>query len=364
MTLRSFFMDTNTVQNVPTLYRNFIAETGKVVVGNENAKRRVFAALLTNQHLVFTSVPGLAKTTLISAVQAVIDGAVSAVINFVPDMLPNALIGSRVFDQQHREYRIEHGKLFGSHIVLADEINRSPQTTQAALLGAMQERRISIDGQVFELNTPFMVFATQNPVEQEGTYPLPEAQIDRFLFNPVLTYNTPAEQAQIVRLQSKHGTNLLKSIKLTPVCSITDIVRLTQEIQDNVRVPEQAIAYAVNLVRATRPSDALCQEHLKEHTADIALPASQRAPGNLIIAAKVEAAIEGRDYVSLDDIKSVARDVLRHRIGLMPAAVRRVTTDAIITKLLERVPTGTAEYASDAAATAAQASTGGGGKLI
>ncbi len=317
----------------------YMKEMNKVIVGYGHIKERVFESLVTGANVLLTSVPGLSKTTLIETMAAVFTGSRKAIVQFTPDLMPKDLLGFNMFDQESRTYKTKHGKLYGANFFLADEINRAPATTQAALLRAMQERKISIEGSEFDLENPFIVLATQNPIEQEGTYNLPEAQVDRFQFNLLMGYLSKAEELRIAELVTRHGRDLIAAMDVQSVIPLSDILTLGKDIREQIDVPPTVYEYAVDLARATRRGEQEFSAYLSEHEKDVSLGGSPRAYNHLVAVGKVVAALKARTYVTHDDIKSVAHDVLRHRIGLTPQAIHhKVTTDSLIDKLLERVP--------------------------
>jgi MoxR-like ATPase len=286
--------------------RTLIDEVGKVIVGQRYMVERLVIGLLANGHVLLEGVPGLAKsltvTTLAKAIQAK-----SRRIQFTPDLLPADLIGTQIYNQRTGEFTVRKGPIF-ANIILADEVNRAPAKVQSALLEAMQERQVSIGEETFRLEEPFLVLATQNPLEQEGTYPLPEAQVDRFLLKLKIDYPSKEEERRIVdRMSVTHPDG-----QITPVIGPEDILKLRQ-IVDEIYVDDKIRDYIIEIVFATRDPAA---HGLKDLTNLIAYGASPRASIALTLAAKAHAFMEGRGYVTPQDVKSIGMDVLRHRVIL------------------------------------------------
>jgi MoxR-like ATPase len=282
------------------------AEIAKVLVGQEVLVSRLLIGLLTGGHVLLEGVPGLAKTTAIRALAQAIDTGFSR-IQFTPDMLPADVIGTEVYHPREGTYSVKKGPIF-SNLVLADEINRAPAKVQAALLEAMQEKQATIGGHSFKLEEPFLVLATQNPIEQEGTYPLPEAQVDRFMLKVRVGYPSKEEERRIVdRMASP-----LSEPSISPVVGPSDILDARKQV-DQVFVDEKVRDYVVDLVHATRDPAAA---KLPELEGLIEMGASPRASIYLLRAAKAHAHLQGRSYVTPHDVKTLAPDVLRHRISL------------------------------------------------
>ena len=308
-----------------SLFEALSREVRKVVVGQEDALRLVLVALVAEGHVLLEGVPGLAKTTLVRALSAAL-GLPFKRIQFTPDLMPSDVIGTQVYDFQRGSFQLVEGPVFTS-VLLADEINRAPAKTQAALLEAMQERQVSIDGSPRPLPTPFLVLATQNPVEHEGTYPLPEAQLDRFLFKATLLY--PSAEEEVAILEQHRGDAAGLTAMLGTIERVGDAAALAAAKAEvlAVRVEPRVARYLVDVVRATR-----------EH-ALVSVGASPRASVLLQVAARAVATLEGRDYVIPDDVKTLAVPTLRHRIRLTAAAeVDGLDADRVLQGILSEVP--------------------------
>ncbi|MBN1491283.1 MAG: MoxR family ATPase [Phycisphaerae bacterium] len=311
--------------------RTLIDEVGKVIVGQRYMVERLVIGLLSNGHVLLEGVPGLAKslavTTLSRAVQAR-----SRRIQFTPDLLPADLIGTQIYNQRTGEFTVRKGPIF-ANIVLADEINRAPAKVQSALLEAMQERQVSIGEETFRLEEPFLVLATQNPLEQEGTYPLPEAQVDRFLLKLKIDYPSKAEERTIVdRMSVTHTDGAVN-----PVIKPEDILRL-RAVVDEIYVDDKIRDYIIELVFATRDPAG---HGLPEVANLIEVGASPRASIALTLASKAHAFMEGRGYVTPQDVKSIGMDVLRHRVILTyEAEAEEMGPEAVLQKVFDstRVP--------------------------
>jgi MoxR-like ATPase len=308
-----------------------IEELGKIIVGQRDVIELIFAAIFTRGHCLLVGVPGLAKTLLVSSISRILDIAFKR-IQFTPDLMPSDITGTNVIDEQEtgrREFRFVQGPIF-ANILLADEINRTPPKTQAALLQAMQEREVTIGQQTYPLPDPFFVIATQNPIEQEGTYPLPEAQLDRFMFDVRVAYPNVDEEEKILG-----STTRGESPELRKVLSGRSILNL-QKLVYNVAVSEFVIKYVARLVRATRPSDETAPQFIRDM---VDWGAGPRAGQYLILGGKAMAAMDGRFSVSLDDIRKVAAPVLRHRISAnFQAQAEGMSTDKIIARVIETIP--------------------------
>ncbi|GIL24141.1 MAG: ATPase AAA [Bacteroidota bacterium] len=305
------------------------AEVAKVVVGQEYMVNRLLVGLFTNGHILLEGVPGLAKTLTISTVARVLH-LDFARIQFTPDLLPADLVGTMIYNQKEGKFEVKKGPIF-ANIVLADEINRSPAKVQSALLEAMQEKQVTIGETTFRLDKPFLVMATQNPVENEGTYPLPEAQIDRFMMKVFVDYPTKEHELEIMRRIS----NMQFSYDVNPILTKEDIFSIREAV-NKVKMSESLEKYIIELVTATRKP----KEYKLEHEAQyIQFGASPRASINMNLAAKAVAFMDGRDYVLPEDIKEVALDVMNHRIILnYEAEADNVRTKDIIKALLTKVP--------------------------
>ncbi len=311
--------------------RDMIAtELSKVVIGQREVIEQILAAIFTRGHVLLVGVPGLAKTLMVSSIARILDVGFKR-IQFTPDLMPSDITGTNVLEEPEagrRAFRFVPGPIF-SNIILADEINRTPPKTQAALLQAMQEREVTVGQETLHLPDPFFVIATQNPIEQEGTYPLPEAQLDRFMFDIRVGYPSIEEEEKILSATTKGETNELKKM-----LSAKAIVNL-QKLVTSVPISDYAIKYVTRLVRATRPSDPLSPQFVKDL---IDFGAGPRAGQNLILGAKAMAAMDGRFSVSLDDVRKVAIPVLRHRLATnFQAQAEGQTTDSLIKRLLNEI---------------------------
>jgi len=307
-------------------------ELAKVIVGQEPVVEEVLIAILTRNHALLVGVPGLAKTLLVSTLAQTLQLSFKR-IQFTPDLMPSDITGTEVIYQDpatgQREFRFLKGPIF-ANMILADEINRTPPKTQAAMLESMQERTVSVGGTDYPLPDPFFVLATQNPIEQEGTYPLPEAQLDRFMFMIHVNYPSDTEERQIMKMAT--GVSVGKP---DPVLTGSDILQL-QQIVRRMPVAEHVYAYAEKLVRVTRPKSAESLEFCRKW---LTWGAGPRAGLNLILGAKARAMLAGQFYVSCDDVAAVAPPIFRHRIILNFAAQSEsVTADDITQKILESVP--------------------------
>ena len=303
------------------------AEVGKRVVGQEAMVERMLIGLLTGGHILLEGVPGLAKTLAVSSLAEVINTSFQR-LQFTPDLLPADIIGTMVFDQRTNEFHAKRGPLF-ANMVLADEINRAPAKVQAALLEAMQETQVTIGGETHRLEEPFLVLATQNPIEHEGTYPLPEAQLDRFMLKIHVGYPSRDEEKEILWRMSGG-----RAIPLDRVAEPDEILSLRQAIAE-LYMDQKLVDYVVDLVRATREPQSI---GLHEVRPLIAYGASPRASIYLAQAARAHAFLRGRAYVVPEDVKAIAPDVLRHRVLLtFEAEAEDVNSDSVIAKILEAV---------------------------
>jgi len=304
-----------------------IREVGKVVVGQKRMVDRLLIGLFTQGHILLEGVPGIAKTLTVNTLADVLHLDFQR-IQFTPDLLPSDLVGTMIYNQKKAEFEVKKGPIF-ANMILADEVNRSPAKVQSALLEAMQEKTVSIGEDTFNLDRPFLVMATQNPVDQEGTYPLPEAQMDRFMLKVFVDYPTKEEELEVMRRMA----NMAFEANIRTILTKEDIFSIREEI-NQVTVSEAIEKYIIELVYATRnPMDYKLQE-----AQYIQFGASPRASINLNRAAKAVAFFEGRDYVLPEDIKEIADDVLNHRILLnYEAEADNVTTHQIIRSLLEKV---------------------------
>ncbi|HMU78018.1 MAG: AAA family ATPase [Bacteroidetes bacterium] len=302
-------------------------ELSKVIVGQKYMVERLLIGLLSNGHLLLEGVPGLAKTLAIKSLASAIDARFSR-IQFTPDLLPADLVGTLMYNQKKEEFAVRKGPIF-ANFILADEINRAPAKVQSALLEAMQEKQVTIGDETFKLEEPFLVLATQNPIEQEGTYPLPEAQLDRFMLKVVIGYPTREDEKLIIRQNlSQEKTNI------TPIIRTADILKARQLVRE-VYMDEKIEKYIIDIVFATRfPND----NKLGKIAQLINYGGSPRASINLALAAKTYAFIKRRGYVIPEDVRAICHDVMRHRIGLTyEAEAENYTTDMVINEVLNVV---------------------------
>jgi MoxR-like ATPase len=306
---------------------NLTVGMNQVIVGQKHLVESLLIGLLSDGHVLLEGVPGLAKTLAIKTLASLIDAKYSR-IQFTPDLLPADVIGTMVYSQKDEAFKIQKGPVF-ANFVLADEINRAPAKVQSALLEAMQERQVTIGKETFSLPEPFLVLATQNPIEQEGTYPLPEAQVDRFMLKVVIDYPQLEEEKQIIR-QNING----ESFNVKPILRADEIIE-ARKIVRQVYLDEKIERYIVDIVFATRSPEKYDLKELKEM---IGFGGSPRASINLALAARTYAFIKRRGYVIPEDVRAVAHDVLRHRIGLTyEAEANNMTSDEIISKILNKV---------------------------
>lgn len=308
-----------------------ISEVGKVVVGQQYMINRLLIGLFTNGHILLEGVPGLAKTLTINTLAKALNLEFQR-IQFTPDLLPADLIGTMIYNQKEGSFEVKRGPIF-SNLILADEINRSPAKVQSALLEAMQEKQVTIGATTHKLEKPFLVLATQNPVEQEGTYPLPEAQVDRFMMKIYVGYLNKQEELEVMRRMSDMNFNPT----ILPVLNKEDILKIRNEI-NKININESLEKYIIELVFATRVPKEF---GLKQEAEYIQFGASPRASINLSLAAKAMAYLNRREYVLPEDIKEVAKDVLNHRVILnYEAEADGVSTKQIIDTILQKVAFG------------------------
>ncbi len=304
------------------------SEIGRVLVGQEALVERLLVALLCNNHVLIEGVPGLAKTLTVNTLAKCLQATFHR-IQFTPDLLPADVVGTMIYNPKTGDFSTKKGPVF-ANIVLADEINRAPAKVQSALLEAMQERQVTVGDETFALPDPFLVLATQNPVEQEGTYPLPEAQVDRFMFKLQVTYPGKQDELKILRRMATTSPDTQVSAVLKP-----EDVRRLRELADEVFLDEKIEGYIVDLVDASRNPAAYGLPELQEY---IRYGGSPRATIFLAMAAKGQAMLEGRAYVTPQDVKSIAKDVLRHRVILTyEAEAEEMSSDDIVQKLLDTV---------------------------
>ncbi len=306
---------------------SFYKEISKVIVGQSNVVEHIFIALLCKGHILLQGVPGLGKTLIIKTISSALDLKFNR-IQFTPDLMPSDITGTEIISQDpktgDRGLKFIKGPIF-SNIILADEINRTPPKTQAALLEAMQESMVTTGGQTYQIESPFFVLATQNPIEQEGTYPLPEAQLDRFMFNVIIDYPTIDEENKVVRLNTEDNKSLINNI------ISKEELQNYQNLIINVPVSKNVIDFAVNFVHSTRPQST----NLDITKKYISWGAGPRASSFLILAAKAKAVLYGKPTPDIEDVKDVIKSVLRHRIILnFNAEAEGITTDNVLEELI------------------------------
>ncbi len=318
-----FKSDTEAIQSLVVKYNELNKEIAKVIVGQEETIKNVLISIFSNGHCLLVGVPGLAKTLLVSTISNALGLSFNR-IQFTPDLMPSDIIGSEILDES-RNFKFIKGPLF-ANIILADEINRTPPKTQAALLEAMQERQITTAGKRYSLEQPFFVLATQNPIEQEGTYPLPEAQLDRFMFNVWLDYPSFKEEMQVVK-----QTTTTQNTKLNHILTANEIL-FYQNLIRKIPVADNVIEYAVKLVNKTRLNSEFSADVTKKY---LSWGAGPRASQYLIIGAKCHAAIHGKFSPDIEDVKAIATPILRHRIiKNYKAEAEGIRIEDIITQLL------------------------------
>ena len=316
----------NNIQKVKSFvkaFNDFKKEISKVIVGQEDVVNQVLISIFSNGHCLLVGVPGLAKTLLVQTIANVL-GLKFNRIQFTPDLMPSDIIGTEILDES-KNFKFIKGPLF-ANVVLADEINRTPPKTQSALLECMQERSVTSAGEKYILDAPFFVLATQNPIEQEGTYPLPEAQLDRFMFNVVLDYPNYDEELMIVKM-----TSSMQKVKLDNIMSANDIIEY-QKLVNSIPINDNVLEYAVKLVSKTRPNSLHSTEYVNDY---IDWGAGPRASQYIVLAAKCHALINGKYSPDIEDVKSIAKPILRHRIVKnYKAESQGLTVDDIIDNIL------------------------------
>ena len=323
--------DTEKLEQLVEAKKHFFSEIGKVVIGQKDILDQMLITLLTKGHTLLVGVPGLAKTLLIKSMADICDLSFKR-IQFTPDLMPSDITGTELIDidpeTEKRTFRFYKGPIF-ANIVLADEINRTPPKTQAALLEAMQEHRVTAGGHTYTMDEPFFVLATQNPIEQEGTYPLPEAQLDRFMFHLNINYPTIDEEISIV-----NETTIEKRYDIQKVFSKESIINF-QNLTLRVPISDNVINYAVKLSASTRPNEATSNEYIKKW---VEWGAGPRASQYLVLGAKAKALLDGRPTPTIEDIQSLAPDILRHRIlPSFNAEAEGIKIDDIINHLIENI---------------------------
>ncbi len=306
---------------------NLMAGMDQVIVGQKHLVESLLIGLLSDGHILLEGVPGLAKTLAIKTLASLIDASFSR-IQFTPDLLPADVVGTMIYSQKDETFLPKKGPVF-ANFILADEINRAPAKVQSALLEAMQERQVTLGGETFKLPKPFLVMATQNPIEQEGTYPLPEAQVDRFMLKAVIDYPKIEEEKKIIHQQIHHEVGTVK-----PVMTTDDIIE-ARKVVDMVYLDEKIEQYIADIVFATRYPEKYGLKEVKEL---ISFGGSPRASINLALAARSYAFIKRRGYVVPEDVRAIAHDVMRHRIGLTyEAEATNVTQDELVSRILNKV---------------------------
>ena len=315
--------DVEAVDALRATYKELRTEIGKVIIGQDSVVQDSLISIFSNGHCLLVGVPGLAKTLLVNTIARTL-GLTYNRIQFTPDLMPSDIIGTEILDE-HRQFKFVKGPLF-SNIILADEINRTPPKTQSALLEAMQERSVTTAGKRYELPNPFFVLATQNPIEQEGTYPLPEAQLDRFMFNVNLDYPTLAEEIQVVKnTTANYAPELKKVLDGEQILFFQQLVR-------RIPVPDNVLNYAVQLSTKTRPGNADSPKITKDY---LSWGAGPRASQFLVVGAKCHAALNGKYSPDIEDVKAIAPAILRHRIVKnFKAEAEGISTESIIAELL------------------------------
>tara|TARA_Y100000768_G_C23978531_1_gene684361 strand:+ start:402 stop:1397 length:996 start_codon:yes stop_codon:yes gene_type:complete len=329
--MKKIEQDLEAVDNLEKARNNFFKEVGKKVVGQTEILEHLLISILTQGHSLLIGVPGLAKTLIIKTLSDVLELSFNR-IQFTPDLMPSDITGTELIDVDktsgERSFRFFQGPIF-SNIVLADEINRTPPKTQSALLEAMQEHNVTSGGQTYELDEPFFVLATQNPIEQEGTYPLPEAQLDRFMFSLNIDYPTEKDEISIVR-----GTTTINNDELKPIMTKSEIIYY-QNLVKRVPASDNVVKYAVKLTSATRPQSESAPDFINE---SVDWGAGPRASQHLVLGAKAKAILEGRPSPNISDIESLALPILRHRV--LPnfnAESDGLKVDDIINNLLDHL---------------------------
>lgn len=315
--------DVEAVKQFVKKYQSLKSEIAKVIVGQDEVIDQILISIFSGGHALLIGVPGLAKTLMVNTIAQAL-GLDFKRIQFTPDLMPSDILGSEILDE-NRTFKFIKGPIF-ANIILADEINRTPPKTQAALLEAMQERAVTVAGHHYKLNLPYFVLATQNPIEQEGTYPLPEAQLDRFMFAINLKYPSFEEEVQVVKATTSDVVN-----KVNPLFTAEEIIQFQQLIR-RIPVPDNVIEYAVTVVGKTRPNEVSASDFVKEY---VGWGAGPRASQNLILAAKTHAAIQGKFSPDIENVKAVSTGILRHRIiKNYKAEAEGISDEQIIDSLL------------------------------
>ena len=331
-TINSYELEEQVVQQIRESRDRIDEELSKVIVGQKDVTMELLICLFAAGHCLITGAPGLAKTLLVRSIAQIFHLKFQR-IQFTPDLMPADITGTEILEETgdgHRHMEFVKGPIF-ANVILADEINRTPPKTQAALLEAMQEHRVTVQGRTYQLKEPFFVFATQNPIELEGTYPLPEAQLDRFMFHIIIDHPPEEEELEVVR-----STTTIQDPQFRHAVTGDDLVAF-QKLVRRVPVAEPVLRFALNFVRTTRTKSEHAPEFIKKW---VAYGASVRAAQYLVLGSKARALTQGRYHVSFDDIRALAHPVLRHRVLLnFHAASEGITTDQVVDQLLEMVPT-------------------------
>jgi MoxR-like ATPase len=321
--MKSFSSDVEALDALHLSYKKVRDEIAQVIIGQDEVIKSVLISIFSNGHCLLVGVPGLAKTLLVQTVAQVLDLSYNR-IQFTPDLMPSDILGSEILGE-NRSFKFIPGPIF-SNIILADEINRTPPKTQAALLEAMQEKVVTVGGQTHRLPQPFFVLATQNPIEQEGTYPLPEAQLDRFMFNVFLTYPSFEEELQVVR-----NTTANRKVELNKILN-ADEISFFQQLVRNIPIADNVLEYAVSIAAKTRPGTATASDEVNKF---LSWGAGPRASQFLVLGAKCHAAISGKYSPDKEDVQAVAESILRHRIVRnYKAEAEGISTEKIIANLL------------------------------
>lgn len=320
--MKVYSSEVEAVDALSEAYQDIRAEIGQVIIGQDEVVKSVLISIFSNGHCLLVGVPGLAKTLLVQTIAQVLDLSYNR-IQFTPDLMPSDIIGSEILGED-RSFKFIPGPIF-SNIILADEINRTPPKTQAALLEAMQEKVVTVNGQTHHLPQPFFVLATQNPIEQEGTYPLPEAQLDRFMFNVLLTYPSFEEELQVVK-----NTTANRQVELNKMLNTAQI-RYFQQLVRNIPITDNVLEYAVSLAAKTRPGTAGATDEVNKF---LSWGAGPRASQFLVLGAKCHAAISGKYSPDKEDVQAVAESILRHRIVRnYKAEAEGISTERLIKNL-------------------------------
>jgi MoxR-like ATPase len=321
--MKSYSTDVEAVDALSLAYHEIRTEISKVIVGQDDVVKSVLISIFSNGHCLLVGVPGLAKTLLVQTVSRVLDLSYNR-IQFTPDLMPSDIVGSEILGED-RSFKFIRGPVF-SNIILADEINRTPPKTQAALLEAMQEKEVTVGGFTHQLPQPFFVLATQNPIEQEGTYPLPEAQLDRFMFNIFLTYPSYQEELMVVK-----NTTTNRKVELRKILNANEI-RYFQQLVRNIPIADNVLEYAVSLAAKTRPGTATATDEVNKF---LSWGAGPRASQFLVLGAKCHAAVTGKYSPDKEDVQAVAHSILRHRIVRnYKAEAEGMSTEKLIDNLL------------------------------